>query len=862
MDILERASYLDELHRALTRAAGGNGHTILISGEAGIGKTTLIDHFVRHHRHGFRVLWGACDDLFTPRPLGPLHDMAGQTTGELPDVLRKGDRPAIFSACLTECQTPTVIIFEDIHWADEATLDLLKYLGRRIQRTRSLLIASYRNDELGLQHPLRLLLGDLMSHSATRRLELQPLSVDAVRQLASGRFLDAAALHKQTDGNPFFVKEVLASQEEGIPTTVRDAVLARVARLSLSGRAVLNAAAVIGAQIEPWLLKKVTQAEVAAVGESLESGILLAQGAFFAFRHELARQIILAEILPHQRVFLHQAVLDALKASPIAQKDAARLAHHAEAANDQDAILTFALAAAEEATALNMYRAAASLYAVALPFADRLLLTEQIDLNEKYAVAAQSDGDPKRAVSLAAYRRAAKLARAANIPLREGFNLVREAGTLAWIGESAESDRIMDKALAILQPLAPNRGLVDAYRILAMRYLSDGAAETAVAYAEKSYQMALNMEQERVIVAAYQVMGLCWLPLDHQKGCEHLEKCLTMALDINDVWTSAAVYPNLILTYIDVYQLDRAADLLQDGLLYATENDLDVLTTMLQPWQAMLHLFQGRWDDGVATVDALLQQANLRPGTRNPALAAKGRLLARMGDAENAQRVLTESIEQTLKFGNQQRMGLYYCARAEAAWLAHDDEGVLTFTDAFFETAVQNRQCGFAAELAYWRWRIGESVETFDWMHQPFVLEINGNWQGAAAAWERLGCPYEQARALAEGDKDAQKVALITFERLGAHPMAEMVRQKLRDAGVQIIPRGPRTTTKKNPFSLTNRQLEILTLLTENLTNAQIAARLHISPKTVDHHVSAVLAKLDVSSREEAAELARQHPDL
>jgi DNA-binding NarL/FixJ family response regulator len=141
-------------------------------------------------------------------------------------------------------------------------------------------------------------------------------------------------------------------------------------------------------------------------------------------------------------------------------------------------------------------------------------------------------------------------------------------------------------------------------------------------------------------------------------------------------------------------------------------------------------------------------------------------------------------------------------------------------------------------------------------------LHIAGDWRGAANAWESLGCSYEQARALADGDTAALLAALAIFEQLEARPMAELVRQRLRTAGVQTIPRGPRPTTKENPFQLTNRQLEILTLLTEELTNAEIAARLHISPKTVDHHVSAVLGKLQVSSREEAAELASQHPDF
>jgi DNA-binding NarL/FixJ family response regulator len=147
-------------------------------------------------------------------------------------------------------------------------------------------------------------------------------------------------------------------------------------------------------------------------------------------------------------------------------------------------------------------------------------------------------------------------------------------------------------------------------------------------------------------------------------------------------------------------------------------------------------------------------------------------------------------------------------------------------------------------------------------MIRPFLLQINGDWQGAAAAWAQVGCPYEQARALAEGDPEAQLAALTIFEQLEAWPMAEVVRQQLREVGTSVVPRGPRATTKENPFKLTNRQLEVLALLTKELTNAEIAARLHISPKTVDHHVSAVLSKLQVSSREKAAALARQHPEI
>lgn len=853
MELLERDPFLGELNEALAEAANGNGRIALISGEAGIGKTTLVEQFIQPQPR--RVLWGVCDALFTPRPLGPLHDIARQAKGELATLLQgEINRSAVFAACLNELQAPTILVFEDIHWADEATLDLLKFLGRRMAHTRSLLIVTYRDDALGGQHPLRILLGDLARSSAVRRLALKPLSVTAVRQLAGERDIDAQSLHQQTSGNPFFVTEVLAEGGSGIPDTVRDAVLARAARLSLSGRAVLNAAAVIGQRIEPWLLQEVVQAEVAAVDESLALGILLAQNDNFVFRHELARQAILDDIPPHQRIFFHQAILDALKISPTGQKDMARLAHHATDAKDEEAILTYARRAGQEAMRLGMHRTATTWFEHVLPYAEALPIQDQIELYENYALHNQSQDMIK---SFSAFQHVVELAKATNQPVLHGLALVQMAVVHYRLSEMEDCDRLLQEALAILKPLSPNRALVSAYPLLAMRYLLQGQAGKAVTFAEKGYQMAFELENIDGILQAYQVVGLCTMPLDHAQGVYHLEQCLQMALDNNHFRIAGTLYANLVMHKLDIYQTYQVGSLALKAEAYLIEHDLDFNLNMTRAWEAMLHLYQGDWSKCESLTQTVLL-ASPAPIARIPALVAQSRLHIRRGEADRAQPLLAEAKTLSNKVNNQQRIGIYYCAAVEAAWLAGNRTEMRELLAEFYETAVQNRQCGFAAELAYWHWCIGESVETFDWMHQPFVLQIKGKWHEAASAWEVLGCPYEQARALSEGDKDAQKAALITFEQLGARPMAEKVRQKLRDAGVQIIPRGPRATTKANPFSLTNRQLEILTLLSENLTNAQIAARLHISPKTVDHHVSAVLAKLNVSSRTEAAEIGRQ----
>jgi DNA-binding CsgD family transcriptional regulator/tetratricopeptide (TPR) repeat protein len=635
--------------------------------------------------------------------------------------------------------------------------------------------------------------------------------------------------------------------------------LARAARLSLSGRAVLNAAAVIGARIEPWLLAEVVQAEAAAVEESLALGILLAQGESFAFRHELARQTILEVIPPHRCNFLHHAVLDALKASPTGQNDMARLVHHAEAAGDREAILTYAPVAAESAQTAAMFRTAATLWALAIRHGNELPPLQRAAFYAAFAAA--STENPDRTETIRAYRQAVALAGEGGDLLVAGNSLARMAVLLLMEGETAESVRAVDEALGMLEALGPSGPLAAAHKTRAYLHLIAGENEQAAARAHSCLQVAARLENASLHIEAYHALGICSLPLNHPQGCDYLEKSLALVLEEKAYWAAGSVHADLIMTYVDVYRLVRAEELITAGLHITAEHDLDLSRLVIQAWQAILLVYRSRWREAEAITGEILGRPDSMEVFRVPALVALARLRARRGQPET-QHLLDEALELARQVNNHQRLGVVYIARAETAWLAGDHDRSLAEARAIYELAIQNKQPGFAAELAYWRWRAGDHVETYDWMVQPFVLEIKGDWGAAAGEWERLGCPYEQARALANGDNEAQKAALAILEQLGARPMADIVRQKLRHAGIHTLPRGPRATTQENPFQLTNRQVEILDLLTENLTNAEIAARLHISPKTVDHHVSAVLARLNVSSREEAADLARQHPDL
>jgi ATP/maltotriose-dependent transcriptional regulator MalT len=859
MELLEREAYLSEMSAALAEARRGMGRLTLVSGEAGIGKTSLIEDFAQQHRQKVTVLWGACDALFTPRPLGPLHDMALQIGRGLPELLADNEsRTAVFSIVLDELKRrPAIMVFEDVHWADEATLDLLRFIGRRIQQTSSLLVITYRDDELGHQHPLRIVLGDLATSTTARRLALKPLSVEAVRELAGDRPLDVEALHRQTGGNPYYITEVLANPESGIPGTVRDSVLARVARLSLSGHAVLEAAAVIGQRVEPWLLAAVTGADAPAVDECIGVGVLLAQAGELAFRHELARETILAGISPARRRILHRLVLEALKSSPGGRSELARLAHHAQGSDDYAAVLEFAPVAARQAAGAGAHREASALYALLLRYADYLSPTDHAQHLLAYSRQRNLTDQPDEAIS--ALRTALEVWRKLQDPIRQGELLAILTIMLRNNGSNSEAEQVSQAAISMLEALPPSRELAVAYRAQATLRLANSDHAEAIYWGEKAIALAEGFQDLFVLAMAHITVGAAWLFLDYERGRAYLEQRMKIAHEIGNAVHIVNLYAYFGSACGELYQFTDAERYLSEGIEYVADRGLDIFVRFMRAWLVLTWIQLGRWNAATEAFNQLLQSPQGSAIRRIPTLVALGRLRSRRGDP-GVDDVLEEARQLAASTATLPHLGLVYAARAEAAWLAGDRQGVLKAAGAVYDLALSKRHPWLAGELAYWRWKAGEKVEIHDWMAKPFTLQIAGDWQAAAGEWERLGCPYEQARALADGDLQAQLAALNIFEQLGARPSADLLREKLRVTGAPGIPRRPRSSTRDNPFGITNRQLEILALLIAGLSNAEIAARMHISLKTVDHHVSAVLSKLGVHSRQQAATLAQNHP--
>jgi DNA-binding CsgD family transcriptional regulator len=856
MDLLERDHVWQELQRLLAQARAGHGCLLLLGGEAGIGKTVLLRALRDDVQPSARVVVGHCDALSTPRALGPLFDFDDPSLNQL--LTENASRDVIFRQVLTEvCNRGplTLMTIEDIHWADEATLDLVRYLGRRIEQTHALVVATFRDDEGGPRHPLRRCLGDLATLPAVRRLTLEPLTREGVMALAAESGLDPRELHERTKGNPFFVTEILAAGGE-MPTTVRDAVLARVTRLEPSAWSLLETAAVIGSPIDPAVLDEVTRPHATDVDVCVESGILSHDGAGLVFRHELAREAILDTIPPTRRAAINRDVLCVLETRSTLD-DPARLAHHAEAAGAAAAVLRHAPEAARRAASMQAHREAAAQYeralrfALDLPPADRACLLEA----RSYACYLTSQIDEAIAARLAALQ----IWIDSGDTRKEGDNRAHLAilyWAQAWI---IAAEREAEAAIALLEQHPPGPELAMAYGALARlsgTTLDTGDAvhfgEKAITLAERTGAMDTRLDAMITVGEAHLARGRI------DPGQAQIERALRQATAAGLDEVASRAFISLGYGFAECGRFATATRHLEQGIDFCLNRDLDLPRLHMVALLARCQMSLGNWDDALKLAGSVLNARDVAPSSRYVALVVAGSVKTRRGDRD-ARSLLDEALAIASTSGCIVFRGPIHAARAEEAWLAGNAAEANAEARAVYDLAVARRHTWYMSELTYWRWKAGDPVDATKASASPFALQIAGDWERAAAAWEARECPYEAARARADSDdEDALRVAVTAFTQLEARPAADQARSRLRALGAYRIPRGPRPSTRANPGGLTTREVDVVRLLAAGQSNQAIATRLFLSARTVEHHVEAALAKLGVATRADAAVAARQ----
>lgn len=851
-DLLERATALAVLKERLQEARTRGG-VVLVTGEAGIGKSTLLQAGAASHD---LVWWGRCDALATPHPLAPLLDIAREAQPRFAALL-SGPRPALFDAVIDDLRgapSPLLVVIEDAHWADDATLDLLKFLGRRIAGTRAVLAISFRDDEVTAAHPLRRLLGELPAAAVTR-IDLARLSESAVEALARQAGRPVEGLFAATRGNPFFVTEVLRDAGAAVPRSVQDLVLARYARLSGAAQAILRVAALVPARIEHWLLDAVLSPAASELEACLSSGLLQGEGSFLHYRHELARAAIESSLQAPVSQALHRQLLQALVSSgrPVAM---ARLAHHAGMADDTEAVRRFAPVAAEEAKSRESHREAVHHWEAALRCpsidGDEAL---RLDWLESYAQECHlldrfdSAHEARRQIE-------ARLERSDDVR-RRALNLSHTALLYVHMTQNAQADAASQRAIELLEAVPPGPELATAYGVEASLRMLNREHELSLAWCGKAIELAQRFGQRGRELMSRVTAAVATMFVDYDAGCADALAVLAPALAERQHGVAASVLINLGSGSGELWHLAGAERWLNEAINFTTDHEMDGNLHYALAWLALCELRVGRWDMAGDRASHVVARTGAATISRLMALVALGRLRGLRGDP-GARATLDEALTLAGSSDTLQRLAPVRAARAEAAWLRGDLAACDAEARTAFPLAQQRRHPWFIGELAAWCWRAGTLRTVPEHCAEPYALEIAGRWREAGDAWQRLGCPFERARALAEGDAAAQQEALIVFERLGAHPAAEALRRRLREAGIRGVARGARASTLSHPYGLTSTEMRILVLMSEGLRNADIAGRLHRSVRTVDHHVAAVLAKLEAANRLEAVRRAER----
>ena len=849
--LLERKGPLDALAQFAANARGGEGQLVLVEGEAGVGKSALLEQFTNDLPDS-RLLSGACDGMFTPRPLGPLFDIASQVHGRLHSLWRAdASREQLFDALLTELCEPgplPVVVIEDVHWADEATLDLLGYLARRIREIAVLLIVTYRNDELADTHPLRIALGYLAVQRCTKRLSLAPLSARAVRTFSAGRGVDPEELYRVTGGNPFFLSAVLEAGLGEVPGSARDVVLARAARLEPHARETLEAVALIGANVDERLLGHVVAGP--ALAQVISSG-LVAGHPVLRFRHEIARQAIEQSVLPARRSELHARILEGLRS--FGCDDDARLAFHAEGAGDGPATLEHAARAGRRARALASHREAAGQFERALRFADgeapASIAARWIEFaTELSKIDRWLDAET-------AYTRALENWRAAGDRLGEGDTLRRMTSALWRLCRGDQVIVAAEAAVTILEPLGPTPELAAAYEGLAAFQNHPGRLDIVVPLAQRAQDLAVRFGvpalQSRA--GSTEAYALWFAGGDWESVAR---RALGIALENGAESEAGFGYTNLHELHCGHRDYAKADPYFHDGVAYCEDHDLLTYYTCLRGVRTSSLERLGRWDESVRIAEAILSSV-ASPVNRMIPMTSMAKIAARRGDGEvwpyldAAMAAADGSTEQVY-------VGLVRLARAEARWLESDLTAARQEAELVDEAFTDPTDPWLSGEIAVWLHRTGSSRTSQRELAEPYRLQLTGNHRQAAELFDARGCPYDAALALLDApDELALRRALDICDTLGAVATARIIRQKMRALGFRSVPAGQRSATRENPLGLTQREQEVLELLCEGRTNASIATKLVISPKTVDHHVSSVLAKLGVSKRTEVTAAMR-----
>jgi DNA-binding CsgD family transcriptional regulator/uncharacterized protein (UPF0147 family) len=859
MELIERAGFLTSLQARFKNVSEGEGHCVFVSGESGIGKTSLVKAFCKERKNDCNIYQGTCDALFAPRPLAPLYDIALQVRSDFwqnnGDISDRAGLFARFFHELNDQKKAIIIVFEDIHWADEATLDFIKFLARRITRVRCLFILTYRDNEIHSRHHLRNVMGQLNPDSFTR-MQLPPLSRQTVEKMAEEKGYKGEDVYGISGGNPFYVNEILASYSLGVPDNIKDTILSSYNRLDEETKHVWQILSVLPTGFEIKYLEKMEPSYAASIHNCLDLQILIPKDGLLFFKHELFRRTIETSLSPFIRIALNKRILDLFRESFEQNLETERIIHHAKNANENELVVKYAPLAARQAASVGAHIEASRLYLSAIEYYQGNDKDTLIQFYESYAYECYLTNQIKEAIIYSS--KSLELWKEKN-DTEKISSCMRLLSGLWWNdGNPKKAENFAEQSIEVLNNEPSSKAKAMAYSNISQLKMFADLPDECIYWGEKAIALANELADKAILSYALGNVGSAQIriPAYRQKGLELLQQSLEIALQNSYHEHAARAYTKLGYNGIIIKDNELAKKTLETGILYCEENDLDLWRIYMLTVKAKLKLETGDWNEACAIADNLIKNEDPAKIIKIFSLAVLATIKMRRGDKEDILVLLTETKEKAFE-----TMELQSIIRALAAFLEYEwikgqhfiEKEVLDIT---IKMIGQKGNIYDNSEFAFWLLKARKQHLPLSEVYEGYEMSTVTKALKAAALWEKSGCPYEQALSLFEGTDDDKRKAITIVHGLGANAVYEKMKMEMRASGIKSIPRGIRKSTRSNPANLTERELDVLQLLNEGLQNKEIAAILFISPKTVEHHISSIFFKLDVNSRAKAVQEA------
>ena len=854
MELIERGEFLDRLQSKLKEVSAGEGHCVFVSGEAGIGKTTLVKAFCKELRTRCAIFQGTCDALFTPRPLAPLYDILLQTGSTLPENTPNiVDRSLFFTRVFNEFKNQKetcLVIFEDIHWADDATFDFIKFFARRVSQLRCLFVLTFRDTDAHANEHLKGILGHLNRDSFSR-IELPPLSKHAVDKMSAERGYRGEDVYSVSGGNPFYVSEILANYSPGIPENIRDSVLSVFNRLEEKTKEAWKILSVLPTAFEVDYLKKMDPTFTAVIEECIKHKILVVNKGLIAFKHELYRRTIEASLSPLVKIELNKTILDLFLHNFECNQQIEQIVHHAKNANEFDLVVKYAPVAGSKAASMGAHTEAAKLYFTAIEYYKGNDPHKLIEFYEAYAYECYLTNQVKTSITYA--EKALTLWEKIKDSEKTG-NCLRFLSRLWWFdGNRKKAEAFAAQSIEVLDKLPTSKSKAMAYSNMShLKMLSDEPAE-CILWGEKAIIMARELSDDEILSHALNNVGdvLARIPSSHERGISLLEQSLKIALKNGFQEHAARAYTNLVHNRLLTKDYEFARSALEEGIRYCEELGLDSWTVYMLSNKARLKLETGEWDEAYHIAENIITHEEPSAVVRVGVLVEYATIRMRRGEA-GVLPLLIDANELAFKTMELHRIIPAMVASLEYEWITAKN---FIEKEALETTVIMTGTMGNIYEnsaFAFWLKKARNQVVPLREVFDGYNIDNKTAVTNAIETWEKAGSPYELALSLFEGSDDDKRKAVSMMQELGATAVYEKLKFDLRKAGFKKIPRGARKSTQSNSAQLTSRELEVLQLLNEGLQNKEIASRLFISAKTVDHHITSILYKLEVNSRAKA----------